>query len=36
LVHIGSVPEKVALIIDLVEDLETLLVGLGLAVEGAL
>lgn len=36
LVHVGSVPEEVALIVDLVEDLEALLVGLGLAIEGAL
>ena len=36
LVHIGSVPEEVALIVDLVEDLEALLIRLGLAVEGAL
>jgi hypothetical protein len=36
LVHVGSVPEEVALIVDLVENLEALLVGLWLAVEGAL
>jgi len=36
LVHVGGVPEEVALVVDLVEDLEALLVGLRLAVEGAL
>ena len=36
LVHVGCVPEEVALVVDLVEDLEALLVGLRLAVEGAL
>ena len=36
LVHVGSVPEEVTLIVDLVKDLEALLVGLRLAVEGAL
>lgn len=36
LVHVGSVPEEVALVVDLIENLEALLVGLGLAVEGAL
>ena len=36
LVHVGGVPEEVALVVDLVEDLEALLIGLGLAVEGAL
>ena len=36
LVHVGSIPEEVSLVVDLVEDLEALLIGLGLAVEGAL
>jgi multidrug efflux pump subunit AcrA (membrane-fusion protein) len=36
LVHVCRVPEKVAFLVDLVEDLETLLVRLWLAVESAL
>jgi hypothetical protein len=36
LVHVGGVPEEVALVVDLVEDLEALLIRLRLAVEGAL
>lgn len=36
LVHVGSVPEEISLVVDLVKDLEALLVGLWLAVEGAL
>ena len=36
LVHVGSVPEEVALVVDLVKNLEALLVRLGLAVESAL
>lgn len=36
LVHVCGVPEEVALLVDLVEDLEALLIGLRGAVEGAL
>jgi len=36
LVHVGGVPEEITLVVDLVEDLEALLVGLWRAVEGAL
>jgi len=36
LVHVRSVPKKITLIVDLVEDLEALGVGFRLAVEGAL
>lgn len=35
-VHVGRVPEELALGVGLVQDLEALLVGLGLAVESAL
>jgi hypothetical protein len=36
LVHIGCVPEKVAFVVDLVQDLEALFIRLWRAVEGAL
>jgi hypothetical protein len=36
LVHVGSVPEEIALVIDLVEDRKALRIGFRLAVEGAL
>lgn len=36
LVHVGSIPEEVALLVDLVEDLKALLIGFWCAVEGAL
>jgi hypothetical protein len=36
LVHVGSVPEKIALIVDLVKDGEALRIGFRLAVEGTL
>jgi hypothetical protein len=36
LVHVCSVPEEIALIVDLVEDRETFGIGFRLAVEGTL
>jgi hypothetical protein len=36
LVHVGSVPEEIALVVDLVKDGEALRIGFRLAVEGTL
>lgn len=36
LVHVRSVPEEIALVVDLVEDREALRIGFRLAVEGTL